>query len=75
MKKKELRELRELSPEELARRELELREELFVLMMRRGASQLENPKRLGTIRKDVARILTIIGEKNRDGAAAASSEG
>ena len=73
MKKKELRELRELSPEELARRELELREELFVLMMRRGASQLENPKRLGTIRKDVARILTIIGEKNRD--AAASSEG
>jgi len=75
VKKKELRELRELSPEELARRELELREELFVLMMRRGASQLENPKRLGTIRKDVARILTIIGEKNRDGAAAASSEG
>jgi len=75
VKKKELRELRELSPEELARRELELREELFVLMMRRGASQLENPKRLGTIRKDVARILTIIGEKNQGGAAAASSEG
>jgi large subunit ribosomal protein L29 len=73
VKKKELREIRELSPEELARREMELREELFVLMMRRGASQLENPKRLGTIRKDVARILTIIGEKNRD--AAASSEG
>ena len=75
MKKKEFRELRELSPEELARRELELREELFVLMMRRGASQLENPRRLGTIRKDVARILTIIGERNRGGASAASSEG
>ena len=75
MKKKELRELRDLSPEELARKELELREELFVLMMRRGASQLENPKRLGTIRKDVARILTVIREKNNGGAAAASSEG
>jgi len=75
VKKKELQELRELSPEDLARKELELREELFVLMMRRGASQLENPKRLGTIRKDVARILTVIGEKNKGGAAAASSEG
>ena len=73
MKKKELQELRGLSPEELARRELELREELFVLMMRRGASKLENPKRLGTIRKDVARILTVIREKNRG--AAAPSEG
>ena len=75
MKKKELQELKGLSPEELARRELELREELFVLMMRRGASQLENPKRLGTIRKDVARILTVIREKNEGGAPAASSEG
>ena len=73
MKKKELLELRGLSPEELARRELELREELFVLMMRRGASKLENPKRLGIIRKDVARILTVIREKNE--AAAAASEG
>jgi len=75
VKKKELRELRDLSTEELARRAVELREELFVLMMRRGASQLENPKRLGTIRKDVARILTVIGEKNQGGASAASSEG
>jgi len=75
VKKKELRELRDMSAEELARKELELREELFVLMMRRGASQLENPKRLGTIRKDVARILTVIGEKNKGGASAASSEG
>jgi len=75
VKKKELQGLRELSPEDLARKELELRDELFVLMMRRGASQLENPKRLGTIRKDLARILTVIGEKKQGGAAAASSEG
>ena len=75
MKKKELLELRGLSPEELASREFELREELFVLMMRRGASKLENPKRLGIIRKDVARILTVIKEKNKDAAAAVSSEG
>ena len=69
MKKNQMQELRALSPEELARREQELREELFVLMMRRGASQIENPKRLGTIRKDVARILTIIGEKKKAGPA------
>jgi large subunit ribosomal protein L29 len=73
VKKKELQELRELSPEELARRELELREELFVLMMRRGVSQIENPKRLGTIRKDVARVLTLIGEKKKGGVREASS--
>jgi large subunit ribosomal protein L29 len=63
-----LRELRELSPEELGRRDLELREELFVLMMRRGAGKIENPKRLGTIRRDVARIMTVIGEKKKGGA-------
>jgi len=74
VKKNQLRELRELSPEELARRELELREELFVLMMRRGASRIENPKRLGVIRKDVARIMTIIGEKNKSGAYKAPPE-
>ena len=75
MKKKELEGLRELTPAELAQKELELRDELFVLMMRRGASQIENPKRLGTIRKDLARILTIIGEKKKSGAAARLSEG
>ncbi len=43
--------------------------------MQRGASQLENPKRLKNVKKDVARIRTIITEiKNRE-AASSPSEG
>ena len=76
MKKKDLQELRELSPEDLAKKERELRDELFVLMMRRGASRLENPRRLRHIRKDVARILTVLKEqKSGEAAAASASEG
>ena len=75
MKKNELQGLRELSPADLVKKELELREELFVLQMRRGTSQLENPKRLRLIRQDVARIRTIIREQKKGEAAASPSEG
>lgn len=76
MKSKEIKELRDLSPEDLAKKELELREELFNLQMQRGVSQLENPKRISNVKKDVARIQTIIRElltKDREGAAQAAS--
>jgi large subunit ribosomal protein L29 len=76
VKSKEIKELRELSHEDLTKKELELREELFNLQMQRGVSQLENPKRLNTVRKDVARIQTIIRElstKDKEAAQAASS--
>lgn len=76
MKSKELKELRGLSPEDLNRREAELREELFNLQMQRGASRLENPKRIRNVKKDVARIQTIIREqKNQEAKAASPSEG
>lgn len=76
MKSKEIKELRDLSPEDLAKKELELREELFNLQMQRGISQLENPKRISNVKKDVARIQTIIRElmtKDSEAAQAASS--
>lgn len=76
MKTKEIKELRALSPEDLAKKELELREELFNLQMQRGLSQLENPKRIHNVKKDVARIQTIIREhltKDKEVAQAASS--
>lgn len=79
MKSKEIKELRDLSPEDLTKKELELREELFNLQMQRGVSQLENPKRISNVKKDVARIQTIIRElvtKDREATQAASpSEG
>lgn len=73
MKTKEIKELRSLSPEDLRKKETELRDELFNLQMQRGTSQLENPKRISNVKKDVARIQTIIRELNQEAKASASS--
>jgi len=53
------KELRELSDEELAVKERELRESLFVLRLRQSTNQLESPARLGQTRRDLARVKTI----------------
>ena len=74
MKRNDFKALRDLSPADLVKKELELREELFVLQMRRGTSQLENPMRLRTIRRDVARLQTVIREQKSGEAAASPSE-
>ena len=73
MKTKEIKELRSLSPEDLRKKEIELRDELFNLQMQRGTSQLENPKRIHNVKKDVARIQAIIRELNQEAKASASS--
>lgn len=73
MKTKEIQELRTLSPEDLQKKEIELRDELFNLQMQRGTSQLENPKRIQNVKRDVARIQTIIRELNQEAKASASS--
>ncbi len=75
MKTKELKELRGLSPEDLNKKEVDPREELFNLQMQRGTSQLENPKRIKNVRRDVARIQTIIRESMNKEAQASPSEG
>jgi large subunit ribosomal protein L29 len=53
------RELRELSEPELAVKERELKESLFLLRLRHGTNQLESPARLKQTRRDIARIRTI----------------
>lgn len=58
-------EIRELSLEELAERKKELEEELFNLRFQHGTSQLENPMRMKQAKRDIARLMTIIGEKRR----------
>lgn len=55
-------ELRSMSPEELEEHVRELRQELFNLRFRRTTQQLDNPLRLRTARKDLARTLTVIRE-------------
>ena len=52
-------ELNQLSLEELTAQEASLRKELFELKTQAVTQKLENPGKLGTIRKDIARILTV----------------
>jgi large subunit ribosomal protein L29 len=56
-------ELRELSPDELRAKCKELREEFFGARVRHATGQLENTAKLGQLRKDVARVETILREK------------
>ena len=56
-------ELKDLSVEELEARLVETREELFNLRFQNATGQLDNYKRLGILRRDVARLKTILRER------------
>ena len=58
-------EIRELSADEIRARVAELEEERFRLRFRSATETLENPLRLRTIRKDIARLKTVLTEKQR----------
>ncbi|GAC1516220.1 MAG: hypothetical protein NVS1B4_10080 [Gemmatimonadaceae bacterium] len=56
-------EVRELSESDLRARILELEEERFRLRFRASTETLENPLRLRTVRRDVARLKTVLRER------------
>ena len=56
-------ELRELSMDELTEALLEAKEERFNLRFQVATNQLDNTARLKTVKKDIARILTVMREK------------
>ena len=56
-------ELRELSEEELRAKSEELRGEFFTLKVRHSTGQLEDTARLGSLRRDVARVETVIRQR------------
>ena len=56
-------ELRELDGEELVQRLRESKGELFNLRFQMATGQLENNRRLRTVRRDIARIYTIMRER------------
>ena len=56
-------ELRQLSPEELAGKRRESKEELFNLRFQAATGQLESHGRLSAVRKEIARIYTVIRER------------
>lgn len=60
-----IKELRELSVEELGARRRELRQEMLNLRVQQQSGQLENPARLQVLRREVARIQTIVTERTK----------
>jgi large subunit ribosomal protein L29 len=57
------KELRELSDDELRAKSGELRGELFNLKVKHSTGQLEDTARLATLRRDVARVETVLRER------------
>ncbi len=58
-------EIRELSDGELKNKESELKDQLFKLKFQHALGQLENAVKLKTVKKDIARIKTILTEKSK----------
>ncbi len=58
--------IREQSAEELKLRIAELREELFNLRFRNSMKQLDNPLKIRGGRREIARLLTVLAEKDRE---------
>jgi len=65
--KVKVKDLRQLSKEELAQKERTLKKELFDLNYFRKLGRVEKPARFGQIKKEIARILTILNEREKDG--------
>ena len=57
------KELKNLSVEELTKKLEELKKDLFMLRMQHATNQLDNPMQLASVKKDIARVKTIIREK------------
>ena len=58
-----LRELRDLGEAELQHRATELTDELFHLRLRRASSQLPNPMKVRETKRELARVLTLLGQR------------
>ncbi|MBQ3192630.1 MAG: 50S ribosomal protein L29 [Oscillospiraceae bacterium] len=57
------KEIKNLSVEELTKKLDDLKKDLFMLRMQHATNQLDNPMQLNAVKKDIARVKTIIREK------------
>jgi len=60
-----MKDLRDLTQEELQQKLLDLKEELFNLRFQQSLNRLENPMRIRAVKRDVARIKTLLTELER----------
>ena len=63
MKAKEIKEIRGMSVEKLEAKLQDLKKDLFMLRMQHATNQLDNPMQIAAVKNDIARIKTIIREK------------
>ena len=61
------KEIRNLSVEELTKKLDELKKDLFNLRLQHATNQLDNPIRIAEVKKDIARVMTIIREQQLAG--------
>ena len=66
MKAKEIKDIRALSVEKLEQKLQDLKKDLFMLRMQHATNQLDNPMQIAAVKKDIARIKTIIREKEQN---------
>ena len=57
-------EIRAMTAEQLEAKLGELKEELFNLRFQLAINQLDNPHKIADVKKDIARVMTILHEKN-----------
>ena len=57
-------ELREMTDVELNKQPKDLKAELFNLRFQHAINQLDNPIRIEAVKKDIARVMTVLAEKN-----------
>ncbi len=56
-------EIRNLSVEELDKKLVELKKDLFMLRMQHATNHLDNPIKISNVRRDIARVKTVLREK------------
>ena len=66
--RKTLKTLRDKSIDELRSREKDLREQLFKLRFQRATGRVENPMKMRQVRREIAQIETLLGERARTSA-------
>lgn len=59
-------ELRELTMDELLQQEAELKRKLFNLRFQRASGELDNTAELKKTRRDIARVMTVIGQRTQE---------
>ena len=63
MKAKEIKEIRGLSVEKLEEKLQDLKKDLFMLRMQHATNHLDNPVKISAVRRDIARVKTVLREK------------